>query len=116
MPVETKYVVIREGKEVGVFASQQEAEAFEALSERAEKLTVLLTATVHDHGLDSEAIQAVARALAGREKELSAVFAPAVKGKAKVARGNARTKPAAKRGPKNAAAPAMEAATPEVMN
>jgi dsDNA-binding SOS-regulon protein len=109
MPVETKYVVVRDGKEVGVFASQQEAEAFEAQSERAEKLAVVLTATVHDHRLDSDAIQAVARALAGRDKDLAAIFAMPAKGKGKAARGV--RKPAAKRAPKPAAAPGEPAGT-----
>jgi dsDNA-binding SOS-regulon protein len=107
MPVETKYVVVRDGKELGVFASQQEAEAFEALEERADKLAVVLTATVHDHRLDSESIQAVARALAGREKDLAAIFAPPAKGKTK-ARGT-RPRAATKRAPK-AAAPAPQVA------
>jgi len=108
MPVETKYVVVRDGKEVAVFASQQEAEAFEAQVERADRLTVVLTATVHDHHLDSEAIQAVARALAAREKDMSAIFAAPVKGKGKPARGS--RKAPAKRAPKPAppAAEVME--------
>lgn len=105
MPVETKYVVVRDGKEVGVFTSQQEAEAFEAQVDRADRLAVVLTATVHDHRLDNEAIQAVARALAGREKDMSAIFAAPLKGKGKPARGV--RKAAAKRAPK-AAAPAAE--------
>lgn len=106
MPVETKYVVVRDGKEVGVFASQHEAEAFETQTERADKLAVVLTATVHDHRLDSEAIQAVARALAGRDKDLAAIFAAPAKGKGKAVRGT--RKPAAKRAPRPAV-PAAEA-------
>jgi dsDNA-binding SOS-regulon protein len=103
MPVETKFVVTRDGKEIGVFPSQQEAEAFEMLTERADRLAVVLTATAHEHQLDMEAIQAVARALAGREKDLLAIFT--AKPKAKGARG---ARKAAPRKPK-AAVPAGEA-------
>ncbi len=107
MAVETKFVVTREGKEIGVFATQQEAEAFEALTERAERLAVVLTATAHEHGLDMAAIEAVARALAGREKDLGAIFnAPAKKTKA--ARG-AKGAKAAPRKPRTPA-PLPEAA------
>jgi dsDNA-binding SOS-regulon protein len=101
MAVETKFVVTREGKEIGVFANQQEAEAFEAMTERAEKLTLVLTATAHEHKLDMAAVEAVARALAGREKEMAAIFnAPAKKAK------GARGAKAAKGAPRKAKTPA----------
>lgn len=108
MPVETKFVVTREGKEIGVFASQQEAEAFEAMTERAEKLAVVLTATAHEHRLDMEAIQVVARALAAREKDLLAIFA-ASPAKAKGKSAKVTRAPKAPRKPKAAPAVVEEA-------
>lgn len=105
MPIETKYVVMRDGKEAGVFASQQEAEAFEAVSERADKLAVVLTATINEHGLNAEAIPGVARALAAREKEVAAIFAGGVKAKGKATRGVRAQKSSKKSAPKAAAEP-----------
>jgi dsDNA-binding SOS-regulon protein len=93
MAVEMKFVVTREGKEIGVFATQQEAEAFEAVTDRSEKLAVVLTATSHEHNLDMEAVQRVARALAAREKDLLAIFASSAKAKIKSAKGPRKTAP-----------------------
>jgi dsDNA-binding SOS-regulon protein len=113
MPVETKYVVTRDGKEIGVFTSQSEAEAFETMTERADKLAVVLTATAHEHKLDMESVQLVARALAAREKELSAIFAVS-HSKAKIK--GVRTMRGAKGAAKKTSKPPMQsvpAAEPE---
>jgi dsDNA-binding SOS-regulon protein len=93
MAVVTRYVVIRHEREEGVFATQQEADAYDAMLDRAERLSELLEADRETHGLGAEQIEAVARLLAGKSDELLAIFA-----QGKAAKRPAAAKPARAKG------------------
>ncbi len=92
MAVVTRYVVIRNEREEGVFATQQEADAYDAMLDRAEQLMELLEAEQESLGLSTDHIEAVARMLANRTDAMAAIFAPAKGGK----RAKAVTTPKAK--------------------
>ncbi len=98
MAVEMRYAVVRDGKECAVFASREEADAHDAMLERAEALFELLEESREVLGLDEGQIEQVANLLAHKAEEMQAIFGkgkPAKRGAGRPPKGAPEEEPEA---------------------